>query len=331
MHAKVPAPLGGRFEPHPWLSGGHRQTLLGYWLRRGLGWPHPTESIEVDTADGARLLVRATWQPGRREEHPALVVVHGLGGTDSSTYVLSTGALARSRGWHVIRMNMRGSGDGEELCPLLYNAGLDGDLLATLEVVARTVPRVAVAGFSLGANLALLAAGRRRDQVPGALEAVAAVSAPLDLAACADALERPGNRLYQGYFMRMLAEAYRRRHRRWPDLFPANREVGLRTVREYDDRITAPFGGYDGAADYYARSSAGPHLVSIVVPTLVLSAADDPMIPVASVDKWSTSPSVRREITGTGGHVGFVARSSAPGHFWAARRTLDFLEGELAT
>jgi hypothetical protein len=126
--------------------------------------------------------------------------------------------------------------------------------------------------------------------------------------------------------MRMLTAAYRRRHDRRPDLFPADREAGLTTVRQYDDRITAPFGGYDGAADYYARSSAGPHLAAIARPALVLAAADDPMIPVESVGKWPTSPSVRREITPSGGHVGFVARSTAPGWFWAPERALDFLE-----
>jgi hypothetical protein len=192
--------------------------------------------------------------------------------------------------------------------------------------VGRLAHHVAVVGFSLGANLALLTAGRRREQIPGALTTVAAVSAPLDLSACADALERRQNRLYQRYFMRMLSAAYRRRHHRRPDLFPAGREAGLVTVREYDDQITAPFGGYEGAADYYARSSAGPHLASIALPTLVLSAADDPMIPAASVEHWPISPSVRREITPTGGHVGFVARSRAPGWFWAPERVLGFLE-----
>ncbi len=280
----------------------------------------------VDTDDDARLLLRVSWQPGPRESSPALVIVHGLGGSDASSYVLSTGELAFARGWHVVRMNMRGSGDGEELCPLLYNAGLDGDLLATVDAVAARVPRLAVAGFSLGANLTLLAAGRRRERLPEALAGIAAVSPPLDLSACADALEHRDNRLYQRYFMRMLTAAYQRRHHRRPDLFPADREAGLVTVREYDHQITAPFGGYDGADDYYARSSAGPYLASIARPTLVLSAADDPMIPVTSVEPWPTSPSVRREITSTGGHVGFVGRSHAPGHFWAAERALDFLE-----
>ena len=326
MNSEPAVSSNGLFRPHPWLRGGHRQTLLAHVLRKRLRWPHPVEDIVVDTADGARLLLRTSWQPGPRESRPALVIVHGLGGSDSSSYVLSAGRLAFTRGWHVVRMNMRGSGDGEALCPLLYNAGLDGDLLAVLEAVARLVPRVAVVGFSLGANLTLLAVGRGRQRLPRSVEGLAAISAPLDLSACADALERRDNRLYQRYFMVMLTAAYQHRHRTRPDLFPEGREVGLRTVREYDDVITAPFGGYEDAVDYYTQSSAGPWLHEIERPTLVLAASDDPMIPVASVARWPTSPSARREITPTGGHVGFVGRSPAPGHFWAAERALDFLE-----
>jgi predicted alpha/beta-fold hydrolase len=319
----------GPFRPQPWLRGGHRQTLLAHLLRHRLRWRHGSEDLIVDAGNGARLLLRVSWQPGPREAAAAAVLLHGLGGADASSYVLSTGELAWARGWHVVRMNMRGSGDGEALCPLMYNAGLDGDLLASLQAVGELVPRLAVVGFSLGANLALLAAGRSGEDLPRALRGVVAVSPPLDLAACADALEHRQNRLYQNYFMRMLTAAYQRRSLSHPALFPAGREVGLRTVREYDDAITAPFGGYSGAAEYYARSSAGPHLAAIRLPTLVLSALDDPMIPVTSVERWPTGPGVHREITRTGGHVGFVARSAAPGWFWAADRALEFLEGEL--
>jgi predicted alpha/beta-fold hydrolase len=328
MNLQTPTSSNGRFRPHPWLAGGHRQTILGYWIRRHLRWPHPAESRVVDTEDGARLLLRVTWQPGTRAARPALLIVHGLGGSDASAYVVSSGRLAFARGWHVVRMNMRGSGDSEALCPLLYNAGLDTDLLAAVEAVATTVPHVAVVGFSLGANLALLALGRRRHRLPAALKAAVAVCPPLDLSACADALERPDNRLYQRYFMGMLAEGYRRRQRRRPDLFEAGRERGARTVREYDDRITAPYGGYRGAAEYYARSSAGPCLASIDRPALVLAASDDPMIPVESVTRWPAAHAVVREIQPTGGHVGFVGRSAAPGFFWAPERALRFLESE---
>jgi predicted alpha/beta-fold hydrolase len=323
LHA--PAVVDG-FRPPAWLRGGHRQTMVGHWVRRLVRWRLPSEELVVEPGPGVRLLLRATWQPGPREDRPVLLVVHGLGGSDASPYVAATGRLAFDRGWHVVRMNMRGSGDGEALCPLLYNAGLDGDLLSALETVCRLVPRVAIVGFSLGANLALLALGRRRGEIPAGVIGAVAASPPLDLAACADALETPGNGLYQHYFMKMLAEGYRRRSRVRPDIFPAGRERGLATVRQYDERITAPFGGYEGAADYYARSSAGPWLASIDRDALVLAAADDPMIPVSSVARWPLSPRVRREIEPTGGHVGFVARSAAPGFFWIPERALAFLD-----
>lgn len=280
----------------------------------------------VEAAQGVPLLLRATWQPGPRAKRPALMIVHGLGGSDASSYMVSTGRLAYARGYHVIRVNLRGSGDGEALCPLLYNAGLDTDLLAAASAVSQLVPRVAIVGFSLGANLTLLMLGRRRELLPKAVWAAVAVSPPLDLAECAAALERPGNGLYQHYFMRMLTDAYRRRHAARPDLFAAGRELGLRTVREYDERITAPFGGYESAAQYYARSSAGPWLAAIDRPALVLAAADDPMIPADTVARWPAASAVTRELLPTGGHVGFVARAAAPGWFWAPERALAFLE-----
>jgi predicted alpha/beta-fold hydrolase len=155
-----------------------------------------------------------------------------------------------------------------------------------------------------------------------------AVSPPLDLAACADALARPANRLYQLYFMRGLRDGYRLRQRLRPDLYQAGRERGCSSVREFDDRITAPYGGFGGAAEYYARSSAGPLLTRIRHPALVLAALDDPMIPAEAVARWPTG-TVVREMHPTGGHTGFVAPTAAPGRFWAAERALAFLESHL--
>jgi predicted alpha/beta-fold hydrolase len=322
------APPSPAFRPLPGTAGGHRQTLLGYWLRRHLRWSLPAEERVIESEPGVRLLLRASWQPGPREARPALVIVHGLGGSDHSAYVLSTGLLAYARGWHVLRANMRGAGDGEALCAKLYNAGLDVDLLAVLSHVSALVPRLAVVGFSLGGNLTLLAAGRRRAELPAAVRRLAAVCAPLDLAACADALERKGNRLYEHYFMRSLVAAYRRRQAVLPDLYEAGRERKVRSVRAFDERITAPYGGYRDAAEYYTHSSSGPWVASIDRPTLILNAADDPMVPVASTQHWPLPSSgiVSREVTATGGHVGFVGRAQAPGYFWAAEHFLDFLE-----
>jgi predicted alpha/beta-fold hydrolase len=316
------------FAPRPWTTGGHRQTLLGYLRRRRLRWTAAAEDRVIESGQDARILVRASWQPGERADRPALLLIHGLGGSDRGAYVVATGLLAWQRGFHVVRMNMRGAGAGEGVCPRLYNAGLDGDVVAVLERLAPEVSGIVVVGFSLGGSLALLALARNGPRMARFVRAVATVSAPLDLAACAAALERPANRLYQVYFMRELRRAYRRLQRRSPELYAPGRERGLRTVLEYDEAITAPYGGYSSAADYYARSSAGPRLVALIHPGLLLSAADDPMVPAESNSRWALPASghVVREVWPTGGHVGFVAPTSAPGRFWAAERVVSFAE-----
>jgi predicted alpha/beta-fold hydrolase len=100
----------------------------------------------------------------------------------------------------------------------------------------------------------------------------------------------------------------------------------MRSIRHYDDVITAPYGGFRDAAEYYASSSAGPHLARIDRPTHIIAAADDPMIPAASIARWPRPSCVCLEMLPTGGHVGFVAPTRAPGRFWAAERLLDFFD-----
>jgi hypothetical protein len=256
------------------------------------------------------------------------VLIHGLQGSDASSYALATGLHAWRRGWHVVRLNLRGSGDAEALCPMLYNAGLDTDLLATVRAVAPRAAGWATCGFSLGGNLALLMAARRGGELPPGLIASVGVSPPLDLAACADALERRSNRPYQWRFLSDLREAYRRRQRLRPDIYEAGLERGPRTIREWDHAITARYGGFQSADDYYARSSAGPLLEGLSTPALILAASDDPMIPPRAVNRWPLPPGDRvcRELLETGGHVGFTAPTVAPAGFWAAERVLAFLD-----
>ena len=323
-----PAGRGARpFAPPWWTRGGHRQTLLGFWYRRHLRWRLPTEDLIADVGDGVKLLLRASWQPGDRARSHAVVLVHGLGGWDLAAYGLATGALAHAMGWHVIRMNMRGAGDSARVYAGLYNAGLDLDLVAALAAVAIHTPRIGVIGFSLGANLALLAVGRSGTLVPPAVARVVAVSPPLDLAACVSRLDALANRPYQSYFMRNLRNAYRYRQTLRPDLYEFGHELRPRTLREWDEMITARHGGYASGEEYYARSSSGPHVAAIRHPTLIVAAKDDPLIPGESVSKWPLPESgvVVREMLPTGGHVGFVAPTDAPGRFWAAERAMAFL------
>jgi len=315
------------FHP-PWLaSGGHVQTLLGFFHRRNLRWTLPVEDLIVESEPGIRILSRATWQPGDRERSPALILLHGMGGRDSSTYLLSTGLQAWAAGFHVVRMNMRGAGDSFKICPRLYNGGLEVDLVAVARRLATITPRVTLFGASLGGNHVLLAVGRSGASLPDEVKAAVAISPPVDLLACSDALHEPGNRLYVSRFVADLKASYTRIQSLNSGMYEAGREAGVRTVREFDERITAPYSGFRSAEDYYTRSSSGPWLNTITRPTLIVSAEDDPMIPAESVRKFALPESgwVTREIHHTGGHVGFAARTSAPGRFWPAERAVAFL------
>jgi hypothetical protein len=295
----------------------------GHFLRIALKWRLPSEDVVVEAEDGVRILLRATWQKER--DRPALLLIHGLEGCDGSPTVIATGVHAFRAGWHVVRMNLRGCGDSLPLCPRLYNAGLTSDLVAVLRWLASQVSRFAVVGFSLGGNLSLLTLASEKERIPGELSGVVAICPPLDMSACADALERRGNRIYQFQFVTSLNASYRKRQRLVPGTYEKNRERGISTVREFDDRITAFYGGYRDAEDYYRNVSPGPRLQAIARRTLVLAASNDPFIPEASTRKWPLSDSVAMEIVDGGGHVGFVGRSRAPGWFWAGDRVLQFL------
>ena len=320
-------PLVARpFAPRLWHRGGHLQTLLGFVYRRKLGWPHPADDILVQGVEDVRLLLRAS-RHDADPERPTLLLIHGLGGWDAATYGLATGGLAWSRGWNVVRMNMRGAGAGADLCPRLYHAGLDCDLLSVLGILEKRAHRIAIVGFSLGANLALLALGR--NAVTPAVKSLVAVCPPVDLAASVESIERPVNAVYQAYFMKNLRAAYRRRASLHPGQFPEGVETGPRTIREWDAAITAPNAGFRDVDHYYTDSSSAPHLHHIDRPTLLLAAGDDPMVPAASFDGLRLSPHVEVQITPTGGHVGFVADTVAPGRFWAAERALAFAEAAL--
>ena len=274
-----------RFRPFPLLPGGHLQTVGAHLLRAALRWRLPTEDVVVEAEEGVRILLRASWQPER--DRPALLVVHGLEGCDRSPNVISIGTLAYRAGWHVVRMNLRGCGDSLPLCPRLYNAGMTSDLVAVFLWLAGRVSAFAVAGFSLGGNLTLLTLARDRERLPQELAGVAAICPPLDMSACADALERRANLVYQLQFVTSLNASYRKRRELLPEVYETGRERGVSTVRQFDSRITAFYGGYRDAEDYYRQVSPGPRLESIDRPALILAAADDPFVPEASMRKWA--------------------------------------------
>ena len=183
-------------------------------------------------------------------------------------------------GMNVVLMNQRNCGGMDHFAPTLYNSSLSGDVAAVVRHVLENdgVSRFALIGFSMGGNLVLKLAGEWGSDGPPQFRAVAAVCPAMDLAASADALHEPANRIYEYYFLMQLFRRLRRKARLFPGKFDASRLRGISSLRLFDDRITAYYCGFAGADDYYARAAASNVVDRIAVPTLIIHAANDPFI-----------------------------------------------------
>jgi len=267
----------------------------------------------------------------------ALLLVHGMVGSSRSKYMLGTANKALAHGFLVARLNIRNCGDTEELAGTVYNGGLTADIAAVARELAEEpgVERVHLVGFSLGGNMVLKLAAEWGSSTPPWLRSIATVSPCIDLARAAEALDSgllP--RLMQRQFVRDLKLLVRKRHQLDGGAFSLDGMDRVRTVREFDDHFTAPLSGYADADDYYSRASVGPRMALIEVPTLLVTARDDPLVPFESFDlpALEGQPGISLLTPEHGGHVGFVGRGPARGlewedadHFWAENRVLQFV------
>ena len=315
------------FVPPALLRNAHLMTIASaFWPRRypALASMSPRE-FEVEP--GTRIRAECHWQ-SEPQRHPTLVVVHGLEGSSRSGYMLGTANQAVQQGFSVLRLNQRNCGGTEQLTPTLYNSGLSGDLrAAVMELIERdALAEVFVAGFSMGGNLALKMAGEMAAAAPAQVRGVVAVCPAIDLAVCADAVGEPRNFIYERHFVRSLKKRMQRKARLFPERYPLDGLGRVRSVREFDDVITARFCGFRDADDYYARSSARRVLAGIAVPTLIIAAQDDPMVPFSSFDDPAirANPHITLLAPRYGGHCGFVARTKGPERFWAEARIVEF-------
>lgn len=312
------------FRPAPWVRGPHAQTILPSLLpaRTVAG---SVTTLDVPVAAGTRVRVLVTHPPG--VPRGTLLAVHGLGGSAESGYMRRTATQAHARGWAVVRVNLRNCGGTEALSSTLYNAGQSDDADAALRAIeAEGLPRPYVLlGYSLGGNITLRYAGLSGNACRA--DAVAGVNPPVDLQVCIDAIERPGNALYHAYFTRGLCSQLRRIRRVRPIPGPKAAPRTIGGVRGFDDRFTAPDAGYASAADYYRGASAAAVLSGVRRPSLILSAQDDPFVPVSMFDTHrAASPVLRFAHPRGGGHCGYWGASRP--RFWAAEAVLAFFEEE---
>jgi uncharacterized protein len=311
------------FRPAPWLPGRHLQTILPTLLPGpSIGVEQEARLVEVAPGSRIRIMVSRTAGPPRG----TVVLIHGLGGCAESGYLRRTARMALQRGWVPVRVNLRNCGGTEALARTLYNAGQSEDAGRVLEELESAgLPRpFGVVGFSLGGNLALRYAGLAGTNCRA--DAIVGVNPPVDLEACVKCLEEPRNAIYQAYFTWKLCRLLRRIRQARPVPGPDPIPRTIRSVRRFDTLYTAPDGGFPSAEDYYQQASAGPHLKSLCVPTLILSSLNDPFVPAEmfTLNGLHGTGRLRLLLPARGGHVGYW-QSGSP-RFWAAKVALDFLE-----
>ena len=312
--AKASRPLTPRVHHHrapPWLLGGHLQTVWPAVVARHFQGPAPhfrRERWATPDAD----FVDLDWQvdsPAAADAAPLLVLFHGLEGSSASPYSHAFARAARSRGWRFVVPHFRGCSGEINLAPRAYHSGDFEEIGWMLERLraGQRGPLLAV-GISLGGNALLRWAEEAGNSARATLAALAAVSAPLDLAAGGHAIGRGLNHLlYTRMFLRSMKPKALAKLAQHPGLFDRGRLLAARSLYAFDDVFTAPLHGFRDADDYWARGSARPHLRHIRIPALVLNARNDPFVPAASLPcQDQVGACVTLWQPRHGGHVGFV-------------------------
>jgi uncharacterized protein len=326
------------FRARRWLAGGHRQTIASFLLPRKIHLP-PAEERLVEVEPGIKVRCWCYWQGTQKADRTkplTLIVVHGLEGSSDSQYMLGIARNGLAAGMNVVLMNQRNCGGMDHFAATLYNSSLSGDVAAVAQNVLDNdgVSQFALIGFSMGGNLVLKLAGEWGNDGPSQFRAVAAVCPAMDLAASADALHEPSNRIYEYYFLMQLFRRLRRKARLFPDKFDVTRLRGISTLRMFDDRITAYYCGFTGADDYYARAAATNVVDRIAVPALIIHAANDPFIRMQAetLRRIAANPNITYVETDDGGHCAFLGElrngrnGDAPHEGrWAECEVVDFV------
>jgi predicted alpha/beta-fold hydrolase len=327
----------GPFRSRRWLGGGHVQTIASFLLPRKIHLPAAQERL-VEVAPGIKVRCWCYWQERAkdrnemRREALTLIVVHGLEGSSDSQYMLGVARSGLAAGMNVVLMNQRNCGGMDACAPTLYNSSLSGDVAAVVRSLLENdgVTHFALIGFSMGGNLVLKLAGEWGSEGPPQFRAVAAVCPAIDLAASADALHEPRNRIYEYYFLMQLFRRLRLKARLFPGKFDVSRLRGISSLRLFDDRITAYYCGFAGADDYYARAAAANVVDRIAVPALIIHAANDPFIRVqpGTLRRIAANPNITYVKTDDGGHCAFLGERNgdpADDGRWAEREVVEFV------
>lgn len=305
----------------PLVSNPHLLTILAnYWPCQLDMRLYPEQLRLFRTGPDVQVLVQTQWPRGRARGE--LVLVHGLEGSGEAGYMRTMAKTGLDAGFAVSRFNIRTCGGTAHLANTLYHSGLTGDLRSVLnQMQDEGRAPVHLVGYSLGGNMVLKLAGELGGEAAQLVASVCAVSTPIDLAACARAIARPSNRIYERRFLKRMRARVVATGR-----FTTQQVSRPRSIWEFDDVITGPSFGFRDAAHYYQTQSSRQFLERIRVPALLIQAKDDVLVPfeIFNHPEVTANPNVRLHATEHGGHLGFLSRTRP--RFWADCAVLEWIE-----
>ena len=307
-------------------------TLIPRWWPRGAKPPSmPMQHRIFQVSPETGLLTKCHWQSSPSNK-PTVLLLHGLEGCTESHYMVGLAQKIWAKGWNCIRINQRNCGGSEHLTPTLYHNGLSQDYLQIIQEITEQdgCQHIWLVGYSMGGNLTLKLAGEMGAALTS-LRGVAAVSPNIQPASCVRALQRPSNWIYHQFFLRSLKAKLKRKEQLYPGKWDLSQLPKIPNMWEFDNVYTAPDGGFHDAKDYYAKTAAENVLNRIAIPTLIITAQDDPFIPYPIFDNPSLKENTFIQLLSPthGGHCGFFqCRQSQEDPFWAENRIIDWIEDQ---
>lgn len=315
------------FRPHFGLSSPHAQTILSlYYPSRAP--KYRAEQFRLDLDGGDQLVLHedqpAEWATNQR----CVILLHGLGGSYRSGHIARVAEKLTERGVKCFRVDQRGCGAGRFLAKGHTHAGRSADINSAVEFVRTRCPGspITLIGFSLGGNILLKLLAEYGANLPEQMDSALVVAPPIDLEACTQNIQQGFNRVYDRSFAKTLFRLVNERRQEVVDMLDREFARRPRTIFEFDDVFTAPLNGFSSAAEYYESSSTRHRLNEIQVPTRIIAAKDDPLIPFHVFEDVNHAEAIDFVATEQGGHVGYLGVKGVDAdRWWLDWRIVDFV------
>lgn len=308
-----------RYRAPLWMPGGHMQTIWPALFSRSYPRGKPAyqrQRLLAPDGDFVDVDWHLTSTSQSVHEKPLLILFHGLEGSSQSHYALAFADYAERQGWDYAVPHFRGCSGELNHAPRAYHSGDYEEIYWIIRrLTAERVGPVYTVGVSLGGNALLRWVQEMGDDAGKYVAAVAAISAPVDLAASGAHIDTGVNRhIYVRNFLATMKPRAAQKHMQFPGLFDLHAVREAKTLYDFDNAFTAPLHGFKSTDDYWRLASSVQHLKRVRVPTLVLNAVNDPFVPAYCLPKLSQVSSwVQLFQPRSGGHVGF-ASGPPPGH-----------------